>query len=425
MTDSTYRKLKENLLEIGEKYNFSKHDLENFLTPDKIHVSDIPVKINNKTQTFKGFRAQHDNTLGPYKGGLRFHEDVSENEVLSLSLLMSLKTALIGVPFGGGKGGISIDPKRLTEEQLEDLSRSFVRKMFDILGHDKDIPAPDVNTNPKIIDWMTDEFVKLSMNSNTKTQKSKLYASFTGKSKNGLAGRIEATGFGGAVVLKKLCEKLKLAPKNTMISIMGFGNVGYHFSDFASKMGFRIIAVSDSKGGVIKKDSKNFMSLDIPLVNKCRLEKGSLAGCYCAGGVCDLAGGQMITNEEILQLPTDILVPAALGNVINEMNMKKIKTKIIIELANGPISPKAYKYLTGKGVIIVPDILANSAGVAASYLEWKQNLENKTYEKTMVLEKIETMMNEAFENVWQVSLKNKTDLKEASYIVALNRILKN
>jgi glutamate dehydrogenase (NADP+) len=423
--EGVYNKSREEILAVGKKYNFPEDKLEEFLEPDKVLEVNIPVKLDSKTVIFKGYRSQHNNKLGPYKGGLRFHPQVNKDEVMALSLWMSLKTAIVGVPFGGGKGGIAVDPKVLKETELEELSREYVRKVFDFLGHQKDVPAPDVNTNPKIIDWMTDEYIKLSQKSKVKSQKlNELYATFTGKSKHGLSGRTEATGFGGVVVLKELAKKLKLDPKKTTIAVMGFGNVGYYFADLSNKEGFQVVAVSDSKGGIIKNGQGRYIPLDIPLVFECKQEKGSLAGCYCAGGVCDTRGGQMITNQELLELPVDILIPAALENVINENNMQNIKAKIIIEMANGPITPRAYHYLTEKGVIIVPDILANSGGVAASFIEWEQNMKNKQYKKEIVLKRLEKMMIAAFKNVWEESKKNKTDLKEASYLVALNKLLK-
>lgn len=422
-SSDVYNKSREEILSIGKKYNIPQDKLEEFLEPDKILEIALPVKIGNKIITFKGFRSQHNNKLGPYKGGLRFHPKVNKDEVMALSLWMSLKCAVVGIPFGGGKGGVAVDPKSLTEDQLEELSREYVRKVHEVLGPNKDVPAPDVNTNPKIIDWMVDEYIKI--NSKSKEKKlHKLYATFTGKSKNGLEGRTEATGFGGVMVLRELVKKLKVDPKKTTVAVMGFGNVGYYFSKIASDLGFKIVAVSDSKGGVTKSEENHFIALDIPLVYDCKMEKGSLAGCYCAGGVCDTRGGKMITNQELLELPVDILVPAALEDVINENNMQNIKAKIIIEMANGPVSPKAYHYLTEKGVIIVPDILANSGGVAASFIEWEQNLKNKKYKKADVLKRLEEMMVKAFDNVWDTSKKNETDLKEASYLVALNKILK-
>lgn len=421
---AVYQKSREEILEISKKYNISHDKIEEFLEPDRVLEVKIPVNLGTGIVTFKGFRSQHNNKLGPYKGGLRFHPKVNKDEVMALSLWMSLKTAVVGIPMGGAKGGIAVDPKVLTEEQLEQISREYARKVFDILGPDKDIPAPDVNTNPKIIDWMTDEYIKQSQKLKGKGQKlNELYATFTGKAKNGLAGRTEATGFGGVVVLKELAKKLNLDPKSTTIAIMGFGNVGYYFADLASKAGFRIVAVSDSKGGIIKKSGNGFLALDIPLVFECKNEKGSLNGCYCAGGVCDTRGGQLITNEELLSLPVDILIPAALEDVINENNMQNIKAKIIVEMANGPVTPKAHHYLTENRVIVVPDILANSGGVAASFIEWEQNFKDKIYKKGVVLKRLEEMMVKAFANVWNESVKNKTNLKEASYLFALKKIL--
>ncbi len=424
---SVYQKSREELLEIGKKFNLQEDDLEEFLEPDRIVELKIPINIGKEIINFRGYRSQHSNKLGPYKGGLRFHPQVNKDEVMALSLWMSLKTAIVGVPFGGGKGGIAVDPKSLTEKQLEELSKEYVRRVYDLIGYDKDIPAPDVNTNPKIIDWMVEEYIKINQRLNGKNQKlNELYATFTGKGKKGLKGRTEATGFGGVVILKELANKLALDPEKTTVAVMGFGNVGYYFADLASKAGFKIVSVSDSKGGIIKKDAKgNFIPLDIPLVYDCKQEKGSLNGCYCAGGVCDTRGGVLISNEELLQLPVDILIPAALEDVINENNMQNVKAKIIIEMANGPVTPKAHHYLSQKGVIVVPDILANSGGVAGSYIEWEQNLKDKKYEKDEVLTRLEKMMRIAFEKVWDVSKKKKTNLKEASYLVALQKLVGN
>ena len=424
MDDSSiYLKSKEEILNVGKKYNIPRDLLEEFLAPDRVVRVKIPLTLDSEIVIFKGYRSQHNNKLGPYKGGLRFHPKVNRDEVMALSLWMSLKTAIVGIPMGGGKGGIAIDPKELTESQIEKISRIYVQKTFDVLGFDKDIPAPDVNTNPKIMDWMTDEYIKIAKKRKINVPVNNLYATFTGKGKQGLAGRAEATGFGGVVTLKALAKKLGINPKKTTVAVMGFGNVGYYFAHFAQASGFQVVAVSDSKGGIIKKgqDGK-LIPLDIPLVMECKMKSGSLAGCYCAGGVCDTKGGQFISNEELLKLPVDILVPAALEDVITENNVSNIKAKIIIEMANGPVTPKAYDHLTNKKTIIVPDILANSGGVACSYFEWEQNLSNKIYKKEDVLNRLEKIMSEAFEKVWAESVKNKASLKEASYLVALNKI---
>ncbi len=388
---------------------------------------------------------------------------------------MTIKCAVAGLPFGGGKGGVVVDPKTISEEELESLSRAYVRAIADIIGPEKDVPAPDVNTNPKIMSWMIDEYKTYMTNRTNKTY----LATFTGKPVEigGSLGRTEATGRGGVIVLKALLEKARhrdfsstspplsggspksltqnqaASPFNDLtIAVQGFGNVGYYFAKFAAEEGFKVVAVSDSKGGIIKRrwedggekidnevrsEKKNptsylslltsLLPLDISLVMKCKKEKGMLAGCYCAGGVCDLQGGQLITNEELLELPVDILVPAALENVINEKNMKKIKAKIIVEMANGPVTEQAYEYLTKKGVIIIPDVLANSGGVTVSYLEWLQNIKGEVWSEEKVNRQLEKIIKKAFNDIWLKSTRtdsNCLDLKQAAFEVAIERIVK-
>jgi glutamate dehydrogenase (NADP+) len=416
---------KNSVLAISKKFNLNQDLIKEFLEPDRVVEVKIPIMVEaGEHEVYKGFRSQQNNNLGPYKGGIRFHPNVTKEEVMTLSLWMSLKCAVANIPYGGGKGGIIVNPKSLSEKELEDLSRGYVRAIYDVIGSDKDVPAPDVNTNPKIMGWMVDEYLKISRERKVLKPENVLYATFTGKSDkdHGLAGRTEATGFGGVVILKELVKKMELKPENLTVAIQGFGNVGSYFAQLASDAGFKVVAVSDSKGAITEKNNK-FKSLDIPMVLKCKEEKGMVAGCYCVGGVCDLSKGKPISNEELLELPVDILVPSALENVINKENMAKIKAKIIIEMANGPVSPEAHIYLAKKGVVIVPDILANSGGVTGSYLEWKQNLENKKYKKEETLKLLEKMMKSAFNNVWSESKKLKTHLKEASTVYALKRIL--
>ena len=386
MTD-IFSETKKSIVTISRKFNLNQNKIKDFLEPHRVIEVEIPVKLkNNRTKIFKGFRSQHNNRLGPYKGGIRFHPQVTKEEVMALSLWMSLKCAVADLPYGGAKGGVIVDPKVLTEEELEELSRGYVRAIYDVIGADKDVPAPDVNTNPKIMGWMVDEYIKISKERKIQIPENILYATFTGKSDkdHGLAGRTEATGFGGVVILKELMQRLGLKPETQTVAIQGFGNVGNYFAQFAADSGFKIVAVSDSKGAITEKNHE-FKALDIPLVLKCKEEKGMVAGCYCVGGVCDLTKGRPISNEELLELPVDVLVPSALENVINKKNMAKIKAKIIIEMANGPVSYEAYEYLTKKGVVIVPDILANAGGVTGSYIEWKQNIENKKYKKEETL----------------------------------------
>jgi len=424
MTD-IFAETKKSIIAISKKFNLNQNKVKKFLEPARVVEVEIPVTLENgQTKVFQGFRSQHNNKLGPYKGGIRFHPQVTKEEVMALSLWMSLKCAVADLPYGGAKGGIIVDPKTLTEKELEKLSREYVKAIYDIIGPDKDVPAPDVNTNPKIMSWMVDEYIKISKEKQVQIPENILYATFTGKpdKDHGLAGRTEATGFGGVVVLKELVQRLNLKPENQTISVQGFGNVGLYFAQFAANNGFKVVAVSDSKGAITERNHQ-FKALDIPLVLKCKREKGIVSGCYCVGGVCDLTKGKPLTNEELLELPVDILVPAALENVINKKNMAKIKAKIIIEMANGPVSYEAYEYLTKKGVVIVPDILANAGGVTGSYIEWKQNIENKKYKKEETLKMIEGIMELAFDNIWNEAINLKTHLKEASTVHALKKLL--
>lgn len=420
-----FTETKKSVTSFSKKFKLDQNLVKEFLEPNRIVEVKIPVKMKNgDLKVFKGYRSQHNNKLGPYKGGIRFHQEVSIEEVKTLSLWMTLKCAVADLPYGGGKGGVIVDPKTLTEEELESLSRGYIRAIYDVIGADKDVPAPDVNTNPKIMGWMINEYIKITRERKLKTPENILYATLTGKSDkdHGLAGRTEATGFGGVVILNELVQKMGLDPKTQTVAIQGFGNVGQYFAQFASDSGFKVVAVSDSKGAITEKNDK-FKALDIPLVLKCKKDRGIVAGCYCVGGVCDLSKGRPITNEQLLELPVDILVPAAFEGVINEKNMRKIKAKIIIEMANGPVTPEAHEYLTKKGVVIVPDILANAGGVTGSYIEWKQNIENKKYTKDETLKMIEGIMEIAFDNVWNEAKNLKTNLKEASTVHALKKLL--
>jgi len=420
-----YSSSSEQIRQIAQKQSLDKDKLEKFLVPENIVEATLPLlKDDGSTIFVKAFRIQHNSNLGPYKGGIRIHAQVSKNEVMALSLWMSLKCAVANLPFGGGKGGIVIDPKTLSEKELERLSKEYAKSMFDVIGAHKDIPAPDVNSNPKIIQWMVDEIIKIAKEKNLPIPENELYATFTGKpiQNHGLTVREESTGMGGVIILLELLKKLEKNPKELSMAVQGFGNVGYHFARIAQKKGFKILAVSDSKGGIIAKNI-DAESLDIDLVANCKKEKGYVAGCYCAGGVCDLTKGKVITNEELLGLSVDILVPSALENVINESNMKNVKAKIIVEMANGPVSPEAYEYLSDKGAIIIPDILANSGGVVGSYIEWKQNLENTTYSNDSAFNELDEKLTTAFENVWEKSQNEKIPLRQAALVVGLEKIL--
>ena len=400
--------------EIAKILKITPEIIQELEEPQRIIKFQILVKMDDgKTRIFFGFRSQHNNALGPYKGGIRFHPEVSEDEIKALSMLMTWKCSLAGIPFGGGKGGVIVDPRKLSRGELERLSRGYVKGVFPLIGPDLDVPAPDVNTNPQIMAWMTDEYSKL------KGEES--LAAFTGKPLEmwGLAGRNEATGYGGVVTLKKLAEIFNLNPKETTLAIQGFGNVGSNFAQFAFKAGFKILAVSEVEGGVYVKNG-----LDPEATLKCREKKGKISGCYCVGSVCDLSFGKGISNEEILEMEVDVLVPAAVENVITKENAPKIKAKYIIEMANGPVTSEAETILEKRGIISVPDILANSGGVIASYFEWLQSKEKKLWGKERVFQELSKILKESFEKVFNLAKKEKINLRKAAEILAVERVTK-
>ena len=389
--------------------------IEELKTPKKIIKGDIEIKLDSgKKLILPAFRSQHNNLLGPFKGGIRFHQNVSEDEVKVLSFWMTFKCAVADIPFGGGKGGVRVNPKQLSRRELECLSRTYIRFIADYIGPKKDIPAPDVNTNPQIMAWMLDEYQKI--------MERKEPAVLTGKplDKGGSLGREEATGLGGFYTLLKLMEKEGRKPSETTLAVQGYGNVGYWFAYFADKKGFKVIAASDSQGGVFVPKG-----LDPKLTLECKQEKGRISECYCVGSVCDFKNGKRITNQELLELKVDVLVPAALGSIITKGNAGKIKAEYIIELANGPITSEADKILQKRGIISLPDILANSGGVIVSYFEWQQNLKNEKWEKQEVFNKLKKKIDKAFEDVWKGYTKlgkNKVNLRTAAYVVALEKL---
>lgn len=463
------------IIKTSKKMGLSDEVSNQLIQPDAIHEYNLKLKKDNgKTEIYKAYRIQHNDNLGPYKGGIRFHPNVCREEVQALATLMSIKCAVAGLPYGGGKGGVVVNPNDLSEKELERLSKEFAKNITPVIGSDVDVPAPDVNTNPQIMKWMIEEYeknVKCQIsNVKTKKQINFIRSTFTGKpiEIGGTLGRKEATGRGGVMILKALLLKLKSQVPNyksqtnsksqiynskqksleignwnleiprLTVGVQGFGNVGYYFAKIAEEEGFKVVAVSDSKGAVYVKDG-----LSVESTLKCKKQKGSVAGCYCKGSVCDLKYGKTITNEELLSLPVDILVPSALENAINETNMKQIKAKIIIEMANGPITETAYQYLTKKGVLIVPDVLANSGGVTVSYLEWLQGRQSKWWTEEKVNKKLGEMMEAAFDPIWNKaiksvkisqnqskSVKNKStdcsknlDLKTSAFEVAIERIM--
>jgi glutamate dehydrogenase/leucine dehydrogenase len=415
-----WKRAQNQLKEIASKIDYSPKLLKRLLKPDKIINVDLPLKLQSgKTKIFKGYRIQHNNILGPYKGGLRYHPQVSMEEVKALSFWMTMKNSVVNVPFGGGKGGIVVNPKELDQKELEGLTRIFTQKLAKYIGPKVDVPAPDVNTNPQIMSWIVDEYSKI--------KKKWTPAVVTGKplDKGGSLGRTEATGLGGVYALISILKAKKIKYKGMTVAIQGFGNVGRYLAIFLQKEGLKVVAVSDSSGTL-------YIPNGIPnleQVLECKEEKGKVAMCYCIGSVCDLAhrekmGGKEVSPEKMLELPVDIIVPSALENVITKENAEKIQAKIILELANGPTTLEADKILEKRKVMVIPDILANAGGVATSYLEWYQNLHNLKWSKSEVFKKLKEKMEKAAENVLKAQEKYNVTLREAAYIVALNNIEK-
>lgn len=382
--------------------------IEQLKSPDQVYEGELEVEMDDgSTKKFTAFRSQHNNARGPYKGGIRFHQDVSKEEVIALSTWMTWKCAVTGIPYGGGKGGVIVNPKELSEAELQKLSRAYAEFIADFVGPWVDVPAPDVNTTPQIMAWMIDAYEGY-LKKNKRPIQENTWATFTGKplGLGGSAGRTEATGLGGFYMLEKLAEKLGLTTKQDVtIAIQGFGNVGYWFAYHAHNAGYKIVAVSDSKGGVYEK-----AGLDPVATFKYKQEQGKLLG-------------KAITNEELLELDVDILVPAALENVITKDNAAKVKAKAIIELANGPTSPAADKILADNGVIMIPDVLANAGGVTVSYFEWAQNLQGYYWTKEDVISKLKPLMDDAFEQMWKMKEKEQVSGRMATYMGAVKRVV--
>lgn len=421
-------------LKLAAKYtDVPKWIIELLLGPERQIDLRFPFKRDGgDIHIVKGYRVQHNNWLGPYKGGLRFHPRVDIDEVKALAFWMTIKNAVVDVPFGGGKGGIEIDPKSLSEGELERMTREFTRVLAPNIGPGLDVPAPDVNTNAMIMDWIVDEYAKQVKSQKSrpeddgplaqKVKNGELKAVVTGKSvgKGGSKGREEATGMGGFFVLEELVKKLKLK-KPLTVAVQGFGNVGSHIAVLAHDNGYKVIGLSDSKGGIADQTGNGF---NVTLVQACKLEKGLVDHCYCVGTVCDLSNNHHgnISNEELLEMPVDILIPAALEGAIHAKNAGKIGAKIVFEMANGPVTSEADEILEKKGIMVVPDVLANAGGVTVSYFEWLQNMKDETWSLEEVRKKLKEKMVKAFESVWKIHKEKKVNLRTAAYILALQRL---
>lgn len=371
--------------------------------PQRVLEVAIPLRMDDgTTKVFTGYRVQYNNARGPFKGGIRYHWETNLNEVKALSFWMAMKCAVVGIPYGGGKGGITVNPKDLSTAELERLSRGWVQAMFPVIGPWNDVPAPDVYTTPQIMSWMVDEYSKLAG--------AWTPAAFTGKpiDVGGSEGRMFSTSQGGYYVFDAFAAKKKFVPSKTTVAIQGFGNVGAFAAEIFYRAGYKIVAVSDSKGGIV-----DMHGLDVPALGKHKALTGSVAG---------FGKSKPIDNKKILELAVDVLVPSALENVLTEKNAGRIQARAVLELANGPTTPEADAKLFKRGIPVIPDILANAGGVTGSYFEWVQNLNGDRWSEKEVLAKLKPIMVESFEAVWNMAERHHVNLRTGAYMVAIDRI---
>lgn len=371
--------------------------------PMRTFEVSLPVKMDDGgVKVFKGFRCQHNDVLGPTKGGVRFHPQVDKNEVKSLAAWMTYKCAVVGIPYGGGKGGVICNPKEMSDGEIERLSRKFIGAISPIIGPEKDIPAPDVYTNPQIMGYFMDEFSKLKGVSTP--------GIVTGKplSIGGSAGRNSATARGVMFATREAANAIDLDLDGATVAVQGYGNAGSFSAKFMNELGCKVVAANDSSGGAYNPDGMDPMKL-----KEYKEENGTVKG---------FPGSEDIANEDLLTLDCDILIPAALENVITEENAADIQAKLISEAANGPTTPEADEILHENGNLVIPDILANAGGVTVSYFEWVQNLYNFYWSAEQVDERLENIMVDAFENVYSTYRNNDVMMREAAYMVAIGRI---
>jgi len=370
--------------------------------PKRQLTVSIPVRMDNKrVKVFIGHRVQHSIARGPSKGGIRFHPGVTIDEVKALAMWMTWKCAVVNIPFGGAKGGITVDPKKLSESENERLTRRYTSEISILLGHDKDIPAPDVYTTPQHMAWIMDTF--------SMTQGFSTLGVVTGKpiQLGGSAGRNEATAEGCFVAIEEAAKRMRLPLKGATAAVQGYGNAGMNVARFLEEAGVRVVAVSDSRGGIYDKKG-----LRVDLVNAAKEKKGSVTA----------SRGQKISNQELLELPVDILVPAALEGVITRENAPRVKAKIVAEAANGPTTPDADDILRSAGTVVIPDILANAGGVTVSYFEWVQDLYSFFWDPDVVRSHLERTIRRSYDDVAETARRHDTDLRTGALILAVGRV---
>ena len=402
----------ENVLKVMDEaaqiLGYSESDIEPLKYPERELKVSVPVVMDDgSTRVFEGYRIQHSTSRGPAKGGIRFHPAVNNDEVKALAAWMTFKCAVVNIPYGGGKGGVVCDPHELSERELRAITRRFTAAIMPLIGPDQDIPAPDVGSNAAVMGWMMDTYSMLKGHC--------VHGVVTGKpiELGGALGRNEATGRGVMFTTRNM-KKMGMEMKGTDVAVQGMGNVGSITAKLLHQEGMKVVAVSDVSGGIYKKEG-----LDIPaiLAYLGKDRKNLLSG-YEEDGMT------RITNEELLELPVTVLVPAALENQINGTNADKIQAKLIVEAANGPTAAEADPILNEKGVVIVPDILSNAGGVVVSYFEWVQNIQSVSWTEEEVNAKLERIMNNSFEAVYNIAQEKKVPLRTGAYLIAVDRVVK-
>lgn len=402
----------ENMLSVvsnaADILGYVPSDYEAIKYPERELKVAVPVRMDDgSVKVFEGFRVQHSTSRGPAKGGIRYHQNVDLDEVKALAAWMTFKCAVVNIPYGGGKGGIICDPAKLSETELRSLTRRFTAMIAPIIGPDQDIPAPDVGTNANVMGWIMDTYSMLKGHC--------VPGVVTGKpiELGGALGRSEATGRGVMITTLNILKALGYSPETSSAAIQGMGNVGSVSARLLYDQGLKIVAVSDVSGALYDPDG-----LDIPAVLSYLSEKrGNLLEGYHA------KNARRISNTELLELPVDILIPAALENQINTSNAEKIQAKVIVEAANGPTTIDADKILDKRGIIIVPDILSNAGGVVVSYFEWVQNIQSISWSEDHVNEQLKQIMDQAFQSVWDIAEEKDVSLRTGAYLIAVKRVV--
>lgn len=392
----------------------TSEDARRRLAQPKLTIQiNIPVRMDDGAlRVFQGWRVQYDDTRGPSKGGIRFHREVTAEEVTALSFWMTIKCAVVDLPFGGAKGGVCVDPKTLSRLELERLARGYVRAVHDVIGPERDIPAPDVNTNATIMGWMADEYAQI--------ERRQVPGAITGKplELGGSQGRVAATGRGALQVLDIWAKREGKSPEDLTVAVQGFGNAGYHFARLAHDTGYNVVAVSDSKGAIYSREG-----LDPEPIWRHKHETRKLKGMvYCDASVCEEGDFDQLTNEELLELDADILVLAALENAVTEKNAGNLKATAILEIANGPVSSAADEILADRGITVLPDVLVNAGGVTASYLEWIQNRAGDYWSEAVVEKRLVERLDREAKACFDRAEEEHVSLRLAAYMQGIGRI---